>query len=199
MLALVAELQRQVAELTAMNDALRAARDQLKRRDKRQAAPFSKGSRVSQPKRPGRTPGSGTCHSREAPRPAQSTEPPVDVPVRLAAGPACGGQLAEERVDCASTTDIPASPRPPVTQYRVSVCRCLLGGKQGRGQHPDGAPDQYGATAHRVVDRAMAAAHALPYGIGLPVRQVPRGLAALQGEHTAPGGHHAGRHAARHG
>ena len=57
LLALVAELQRQVAELTAMNEALRAEVDQMKRRAKRQAAPFSKGSRVSQPKRPGRQPG----------------------------------------------------------------------------------------------------------------------------------------------
>jgi transposase len=181
LLALVAELQRQVAALTTMNEALRTELDQLKRRDKRQAAPFSKGSRVSQPKRPGRKPGSGTFHYREAPRPEQITEPPVDVPVLLAVCPACGGQLAEERVDCASTTDIPASPRPQVTQYRVAVCRCLICGKQVRGQHPDVAPDQYGATAHRVGDRVMAAAHALHYGIGLPVRKVPRVLAALQG------------------
>ena len=142
LLALVAELQRQIAELTTMNEALRAEVDQLKRRDKRQAAPFSKGSRVSQPKRPGRKPGSGTFHYRAVPVAEQITEPPVDVPVLLAACPACGGRLAEERIDCAYTTDIPASPRPPVTQYRVMVCRCLSGGKQVRGQHPDLAPDQ---------------------------------------------------------
>ena len=187
LLALVAELQRQVAPLTAMHEALRAELDQLKRRDQRQAAPFSKGSRVSQPKRPGRKPGSGTFHSREAPRPEPITEPPVDVPVLLAACPACGGQRAEERVDFAYTTDSPASPRPQVTPYRVAVCRCLICGKQGRGQHPDVAPDQYGATAHRVGDRVMAAAHALHYGIGLPVRQVPRVLAALQGITLTPG------------
>ena len=68
-----------------------------------------------------------------------------------------------------------------MTQYRVSVCRCQMCGKQVRGQPPDVAPDQYGATAHRVGDRAMAAAHALHYGIGMPVRKVPRVLAALQG------------------
>jgi hypothetical protein len=180
-LALVAELQRQVAALTAMHAALRAELDQLKRRDKRQAAPFSKGSRISQPKRPGRKPGAGAFHYRAAPQPEQITEPPVDVPVLLTACPVCGGPLAEARVDFAYTTDIPESPRPHVTQYRVSVCRCLLCGKQGRGQHPDVAPDQYGATAHRVGDRAMAAAHALHYGIGIPVRKVPRVLAALQG------------------
>lgn len=61
------------------------------------------------------------------------------------------------------------------------MCRGVICGTQGRGQHPDVAPDQYGATAHRVDDRALAAAHALHYGIGLPVRNVPRVLAALQG------------------
>jgi hypothetical protein len=147
LLALVAALQRQAAALMAKHDALRTALDQLKRRDKRQAAPFSKGSRGSQPHRPGRQPGSGTFPYREAPRPEQITEPPVDVPVLLAACPACGGQRAEARGDCASTTAIPASPRPQVTQYRVAVCRCLLCGKQVHGQHPDVAPDQYGATA----------------------------------------------------
>jgi hypothetical protein len=181
LVALVAALQRQVAELRAANDALRTDIARLTREGKRQAAPFSKGARVSQPKRPGRKPGSGTFHYRGAPLPEQLTEPPVDVPVLLAACPVCGGQLIEERVDFAYTTDIPASPRPHVTQYRVAVCRCLLCGKQVRGQHPDVAPDQYGATAHRVGERAMAAAHTLHYGLGLPVRKVPRVLAALQG------------------
>jgi cell division protein FtsB len=46
LLALVAELQRQVAELTASNAALRAELEQLKRSGKRPAAPFSKGTRL---------------------------------------------------------------------------------------------------------------------------------------------------------
>lgn len=42
---MVTELQRQMAELTANNTALRAEIEQLKRGGKRQAAPFSKGTR----------------------------------------------------------------------------------------------------------------------------------------------------------
>lgn len=101
LLALVAELQRQVAELTTSNEALRAELDQLKRGGKRQAAPFSKGTRVAEPKTPGRTPGAGTFRYREAPPPEAITEPPVDVKVTLDACPACGGPLEEERVDFA--------------------------------------------------------------------------------------------------
>jgi transposase len=181
LLALLVELRRQITELTTRNAALQAEIEQLRRGAKRQAAPFSKGTRVANPKRPGRKPGAGPFHYREAPLPEQITEPAVDVPVTLTACPACGGPLAEERVDFAYTTDIPAIPRPQVTQYRVAVCRCRVCGQQVRGQHPAVAPDQHGATAHRVGDRAMAAAHGLHYGLGLPVRKVPLVLETLQG------------------
>jgi hypothetical protein len=181
LLALVGAQQRQIAELMAVTEALRAEIEQLKRGAKRQAAPFSKGTLASKPRRPGRKPGAGTFRYREAPLSEQITEPPVDVPVTLAACPACAGPLAEERVDFAYTTDIPEIPRPKVTQYRVSVCRCLVCGKQVRGQHPAVAPDQHGATAHRMGDRVMAAAHGLHYGVGIPVRKVPVVLEILTG------------------
>jgi hypothetical protein len=181
LLAWLVELQRQIAEFTARNASLQAEIEQLRRGAKRQAAPLSKGTRVANPQRPGRKPGSGTFHYREAPLSKQITEPPGDIPVTLAAGPTCGGPLAEERVEVASTTDIPAIPRPHVTQYRVAVCRCTVCGQQVRGQHPDVALDQHEDTAHRVGDRAMAAAHGLHYGIGSPVRKVPLVLEALHG------------------
>jgi transposase len=95
--------------------------------------------------------------------------------------------LEEERVDFAYRTEIPAPPRPQVTQYRVWVCRCTVCGAQVRGRHPDLAPDQYGATAHRLGPRVLAAAHALHYGIGIPVRKVPHVLAALTGVRLTQG------------
>jgi transposase len=174
LLALVAELQRQVAEL-------RAEIDQLTRGGKRQATPLSKGTRVAEPKPPGRKPGSGIFRSREASPPEAITEPPVDVPVPHDTCPDCGGPLAEERVDVASITELPAMPQPQVTRYRVWVCRCTVCGAQVRGQHPDVAPDPYGATAHRLGPRVMAAAHALHDGVGIPVRKVPLVMAALTG------------------
>src|ERR671915_2181589 len=163
LLALLAELQRQVAELTASNASLRSEIAELKRSTKRQAAPFSKGTRVSNPKRPGRQPREGTFSFRQAPKPEEITEPPVEVPVTLASCPGCGGKLAEKRVDFAYITDLPPLPQPKVTQYRVWVCQCAGCGRPVRGQHPDLAPDQYGATAHRVGQQVMAAAHTLHY------------------------------------
>ena len=167
LLALVVELQRQ-------NAALRAAIDELKRDGKQQAAPFSKGSRVAEPKRPGRKPGSGTFRYREAPLPEAVTERPVDVQVSLDACPACGGPLAEQRVDLASRTELPERPQPQVTRYRVWVCRCTVCGTQVRGQHPDWAPDQSGATAHRLGPRVLAAAHVLHDGVGIPCAKCRR-------------------------
>jgi transposase len=188
LLALVVELQRQVtmlqqqvADLTDSNQELRGEVDRLTRQSKRQAAPFSKGTRCKEPKRPGRKPGEGRFSFRQAPGPEETTEPPVNVPVILESCPGCGDKLAEERVDFAYVTDLPPLPRPRVTQYRVWVCRCTGCGRKVRGQHTDLAQNQYGATAHRLGPRAMAAAHALHYQVGIPVRKVPLVLATLKG------------------
>jgi len=180
LLVLVAERQRQIAEL-------RVEIEQLKRGGKRQAAPFTKGTRVADPKPPGRKPGAGTFRYRESPRPAELTEPPVDVRVLVDACPACGGSLAAERVDYAYMTELPVRPRPQVTPYRVWVCRCVIGGRQVRGQHPEVAPDQYGATAHRLGARLRAAAHTLHDGVGIPVRKVPAVLHVLTGVRLTQG------------
>jgi transposase len=181
LLALVAEQQRQITALTTTLEALQAEIARLTRNAKGQAAPFSKGTRVVEPKRPGRKPGSGLFRYREAPRPEEITNPPVDVKVMLEACPACGGPLEEERGDLVYTTELPELPRPTITQYRVWVCRCTVCGKRVRGAHPNVAPDQAGATAHRLGPRLMAVAHALHYGAGLPVRKVPTVLQALTG------------------
>jgi transposase len=177
----VSQLQRHVAQLAASKETLQAENAELKRGAKRQAAPFSKGTRVSQPKRPGRKLGQGTFSFRQTPRPEEITEPPVDVPVTLECCPRCGGKLAEQQVDLAYITDLPPLPQPKVSQYRVGVCQCPGCGRKVRGQHPDLAPDQYGATAHRVGQRVMATAHALHYQFGIPVRKVPGVLETLAG------------------
>ena len=181
LLALVAQLQRQVAELTATIETLRAENAELQRSAKRQATPFSKGTRTREPRRPGRKAGEGTFSFRQAPRPEDITGPPVAVPVTQECCSGCGSELTEERVDFAYITELPPLPRPRVTQYRVWVCRCTRCGRKVRGEHPDLAPDQYGATAHRLGPRAMAAAHALHYQVGVPVRKVPLVLALLTG------------------
>ena len=167
MTATVKELRRQLAE--------------AQRSDKRQAAPFSKGGRTDKPRRPGRKPGIGSFSYRKPPSPDEVPEPPVDVEVAGDSCPGCGGVLEQEGVDVAYVTDIPAMPRPQVTEYRVQVCRCRGCGRRVRGRHAEVGADQYGASAHRMGRRVMAAAHVLHYGVGIPVRRVPVVLRALTG------------------
>ena len=81
----------------------------------------------------------------------------------------------------ASITDLPPMSRLRVAQYPVWVRRCLRCGRRVRGQHPDLALGQYGATAHWVGQRVMATAHTLHYQLGIPVRKVPAVLENLTG------------------
>jgi transposase len=178
---LVLEQHQQITALTAKVEALQAEVERLKREGQRQAAPFSKGMRVTAPQKPGRKPGKGLFRYRAAPEPASLPVAPIEVPVTLSACPACGGQLVAEGTEVASTTELPAVVRPPVRQFRVAVSRCRACGQRVRGQHPDLAPDQAGATAHRVGERVLASAHVLHYGIGVPLRKVPAVLAVLTG------------------
>ena len=178
---LVLAQQHQIAELTAKIEALQAEVERLKRAGQRQAAPFSKGTRVTAPKKPGRKPGQGRFRYRAAPEQATLPGSAIEVPVTLSACPACGGRLVAMGVEGASTTELPAAVRPHVRQFRVAVSRCTACGQRVRGQHPDLAPDQYGATAHRVGERVMASAHVLHYGIGVPLRKVPAVLRELTG------------------
>ena len=178
---LVLAQQHQIAELMAKVEALQAEVERLQREGQRQAAPFSKGIRVAAPKKPGRKPGKGLFRYRAAPERAPLPVSPIEVPVMLSACPACGGRLGAVGVEVASSTELPEAVRPHVRQFRVAVSQCRACGQRVRGQHPDLAPDQYGATAHRVGERMMASAHVLHYGIGVPLRKVPAVLRELTG------------------
>ena len=181
LIALVSRQQDQVARLTATIKELRKQLAAAQRAGKRQAAPFSKGGRTDRPRRPGRKPGMGNFSYRKPPSADELSGPPVDVSVDDDNCPGCGGVLEQEGVDVAYVTDIPAMPRPQVTEYRVQVCRCRGCGRRVRGRHAEVGPDQYGASAHRMGRRVMAAAHVLHYGVGIPVRRVPTVLRALTG------------------
>ena len=166
-MATIRELQKQLAE--------------AQRAGKRQAAPFSKGKRAAKPRRPGRKPGTGSFSFRKPPSADELTEPITDVSVSAESCPGCGGVLKHEGVGYAYITDIPPMPRPEVKGYRVQICRCQSCGKRVRGSHREVAPDQYGASAHRMGKRVMSAAHVLHHSAGVPVRKIPSILRTLTG------------------
>src|SRR5262245_13978650 len=87
--------QQRIASLEKIIEQLRSLVDELGRRGKRQAAPFSKGAPKENPKRPGRKAGAayGTKAHRELPDPTQITET-YAVPLPECC-PHCHGQALE--------------------------------------------------------------------------------------------------------
>lgn len=173
-----AELVALILEQQGLIEQLRKEVEELRRGSRRQAAPFSKGKAAENPKRPGRKPGEGIFRRRQAP-----VQPPTEVVTAVAPPccPHCGGGLEQESEEVATTTELPLNPQPVIIQYRVPVCRCRECGKPVRGTAAGLASDQTGATAHRVGPGVMAMAHALHYGMGIPVRKVPGVLEELSG------------------
>ena len=163
---------------------LRRENEQLRKELKAAGRGSRRGRRKpkADPKRPGRKAGQGPFTFRQAPADAgASSEPPIEVPVTVGQCPCCGGELRYERTDEATVTDMPQTAQPEVKSYAVEVRRCERCGQRVRGQHPDVAPDQYGATAHRVGPRVKAAAHTVHYGMGVPVRKLPAILREFTG------------------
>jgi hypothetical protein len=177
-------LRDQLEQAESEIDRLRQENEQLRKELKAAGRGSRHGKRKpkADPKRPGRKAGQGRFTFRQAPAAAgASSEPPIEVPVTVGQCPCCGGELRYERSEEATVTDMPPAAQPEVKSYAVEVRRCARCGQRVRGQHPDVAPDQYGATAHRVGPRVKAAAHMVHYGMGVPVRKLPAILREFTG------------------
>src|SRR5665811_688537 len=89
----VEELEREIRRLQAENEGLKKKIKDMEeelRASKRQAAPFSKGQRKANPKRPGRKAGQGDFRHRTAPAEAIGGEI-VEAKVPEESCPNCGG------------------------------------------------------------------------------------------------------------
>jgi hypothetical protein len=172
---------QKIEALEALVKRLQKELEEERRSGKRQATPFSKGKGKKNPKRPGRKAGEGLWRRREEPQVGPEAAVPLEVGLDEPCCPQCGEQLEDAGFEDVSNTDLPPLPQPQVRRYRLRKARCRACNVTLRARHPDVAPDQTGATAHRVGPRAMAAAHVLHYEVGVTQRKVPQVLEVLGG------------------
>lgn len=181
LLELVQRLNAEIEALRQQVASLKAENEQLKRSNTRSAAPFSKNKRKKNPRPPGRKPGQGIFRNRPAPSEEDYSDPPVEVPVEESACPKCGGELGEETEEIDAVTEIPPQPKPEVKAYRLKSRACCKCSHKVRGRHPEVAPDQFGATAHRLGARAQALIQILRHKDDITVCKLPGVLETTTG------------------
>ena len=178
----------QIDQLIAQNKALQAENarlkkriEELERRNRKYAAPFSRETRTTAPKPPGRRPGEGPFAYKSPPTPQQITET-VQVATPNTC-PRCGftGPLIFTRHDKAWVTELAPQNAVQVTEYHVPVMACPQCHHAVRGAHPAVSADQVGATAHRLGPVMHATLQTLHHEVGLPVRRIGRVMNLLGG------------------
>ncbi len=170
---------RQIDELRAEVERLKAELEQSQRAGKRQAAPFSKGSPKAAPKRPGRKPGYPPSH-RPVPPPEQvdrSSEIPLPPDC-----PECHTPLGEAPVTIHDQyqIDLP-EPKPVVTRFRVPVARCPACLRRVQGRHPEQTSNALGSASVQYGPRLLGLAADLKHRLGVSYRKCSSVLLTLTG------------------
>ena len=188
LLEIIRRQSKQIDQLIAQNKALQAENarlkkrvEELERRARRYAAPFSRDTRTAAPKQPGRRPGEGPFAYKSPPMPEQVHET-LQIPTPNTC-PRCGftGPLIFTRQDKAWVTELAPQNAVHVTEYHVPVLACPQCHHAVRGEHPALSADQVGATAHRLGPVLHATLQTLHHEVGLPVRRIGRVMELLSG------------------
>lgn len=128
--------------------------EELRRKAKRQAAPFSREKRKRSPGRPGRRPGAD--YGKRAHRPAPEEVDEVlgaPLPDRCE----CGGEIELDRIAHQYQEELPRL-RPIRRRFDVGVGHCRGCGRRRQGRHPLQTSDALGAAASMLGPAAVALA-----------------------------------------
>jgi transposase len=155
-----AERQRLRRENEKLKEDLEAAR----RTASRQAAPFSRGTRVAHPRRPGRKAGAAYGQRAHRPTPAHIDEI-YEAPLP-AHCPHCQQAVRPLRVALQYQEELPAQ-RPLVRAFRVPIGECSHCHARVQGRHPLQTSDALGAAAVQLGPQAVALAVILNKQLGL--------------------------------
>jgi len=154
LLGIIAEKDRQIAELQARVTQLEARVAELEqllekatRAQKRQAAPFSKGTPKKNPQTPGRKPGDSYGPKAHRPLPTQEPDEIIDVPLPREC-PDCGGLTEEDHVEQQFQVEIQR--QPVVCRFDVHVGRCRRCGQRLHPRHPQQTSNATGAAASQL-------------------------------------------------
>lgn len=135
----------------------------------RQAAPFSRGTRVAQPRRPGRK--AGAAYGPRAHRPHPTVVDETHVAALPVACPHCQGTVRPVRVATQYQEDLPVQ-RPVVRRFDVHIGACTECGQRVQGRHPLQTSDALGAAAAQLGPQAVALAVLLNKRYGLPYGKI---------------------------
>jgi transposase len=138
----VEQLERENAELRSENARLREALEEARRAGKRQAAPFSRGEKKAEPRKPGRKAGSayGSQARRAVPKQIDK-KVTVDCPLLC---PHCGGGVRMEGKSSQYQTDIPPV-EPTSTEFEIHYGRCIRCHRRVQGRDARQTSDASGA------------------------------------------------------
>jgi transposase len=172
---LIAIIRRLEARIEALENELR---ERMKSK-----APFTKGTRKTNPKKPGRKAGMGSFSNRPEPT-IQPEDQVEDIEVPLSEDQRqcseCNVAL-ETSTQTATIEDTPTVSTRVIKRFKVEVGRCPLCGRTTRGKHPDLSPNQSGANAHQIGPNVKSQALALHYYSGLPLCKVPHVISQCTG------------------
>lgn len=186
-----AERQRLRRENGKLKDELEAAR----RAVYRQAAPFSRGTRVAEPKRPGRR--AGAAYGRRGHRPPPPAVDETHAAPLPACCPHCAGPVQLLRQATQYQEELPVQ-RPIVRAFRVAIGQCTACRRRVQGRHPLQTSEALGAAAAHLGPEAVAFAVLLNKRFGLPYGKITALLRDRFGLRVTRGGLvHAGHRAAR--
>jgi transposase len=143
----IGQLEAHAAQLEARIVQLEQLLEKATRSNKRQAAPFSKGSPKDDPKKPGRKRGKKYGKKARRPLPEQKPDEIINVPLPKQC-PDCGGDAEEDHVDQQFQVEIPR--RPVVRRFDIHVGQCKQCGQHIRPRHPLQTSDATGAAASQL-------------------------------------------------
>jgi transposase len=156
-------VERERDRLRQENEKLKKQLEEAQRAAKRQAAPFSRGTRNTHPKPPGRRPGSAYGQHRRKAIPKKVDEV-IAVPAPTHCD--CGGELEVERIASQFQQEIVR--KTIWRRFDIPICRCRKCHKRVQARDPRQTSDALGAARVQIGPEALALAVQMNKGLSMP-------------------------------